>query len=112
MKQDDLLSVLREIQELVAKTLEGHQEAPKKDVRKLARTNAKARSLQDHILSLRDRGFFGQSKTVAEVYSKLQPVYGCERNRVTMALMRLSKHRGLRKTSKLVNKKQQTAYVW
>lgn len=112
MKKDDLLSVLREIQELVTDTLEGHQEVAKKDVRKRARTNTKARTLQGHILSLRERGFFRQSKSVAEVYSKLQPVYVCERNRVAMALLRLFKHRELRKTSKLVNEKQQTAYVW
>jgi hypothetical protein len=69
-------------------------------------------SLPDHILSLRDAGYFGQSRTAAEVNKKLQSKYDCEVDRVTMALLRLQRRKKLRKASKKVDDRKQTAYVW
>ena len=70
------------------------------------------KSLSAHILKLRDQGFFKEPKTAHEVQVKLRPVYPCELDRVAMALLRLQRRKQLRKTSKMVGKKKQVAYVW
>jgi hypothetical protein len=72
----------------------------------------KSSALPDHILSLRDSGFFKQPKTGDEVHAKLQSSYHCDVNRVAVALLRLHKRRLLRKTSKSVRERKQVAYVW
>lgn len=69
-------------------------------------------SLPDHILELRGDKFFAQPKTYNEVHAKLQPSYPCDVDRVKVACIRLQKRKHLRKTSKLVGKKSQVAYVW
>lgn len=68
-------------------------------------------SLTDHIVSLRDGGFFSQPKISEDVQKKLQGVYHCKLDRVSMALFRLAKHRELRRTTKSVNGKSYQAYV-
>lgn len=70
------------------------------------------RALNDHIIDLRNKGFFSQPKTAGETHSKLQDTYSCERNRVEVALLRLSKRHQLRLTSKVVDNKRYQAYVW
>lgn len=70
------------------------------------------KSLSDHIIELRDGGYFKQPKTAQEVHKKLQPIYPCDLNRVEVALLRLYKKRQLRKTSKIVGRKKIIAYVW
>ncbi len=70
------------------------------------------RKLSDHIIELRDKGFFSQPKTAEEVHKKLQESYHCELNRVAVALFRLSKRQQLRRASKVVDKKSYQAYVW
>lgn len=113
MKQDNLLSVLQEIKALAEKALDGHREVLKTRVRKKPSTDSMTKgSLEDHILKLREAGFFKFPQTVDEIYQKLQSIYICDRVRVTTALWRLSQHKDLRKASKLVNKKKQAAYVW
>lgn len=69
-------------------------------------------SLSDHILELRDNGFFSQQKNAEETYEKLKSKYHCELDRVAMALLRLAKRKKLRKASKTVNGKKYKAYVW
>jgi len=69
-------------------------------------------SLPDHILNLRNNGFFSQPKTIEETHAKLQGVYHCEMNRVLTALRRLAENGKLRKSSKLVDGAKYKAYVW
>lgn len=71
---------------------------------------AHSKSLRNHIVEIRDSGFFKQPKTAREIHEKLQTVYPCDLNRVEVALVRLGKQ--LRKTSKLQAGKRITAYVW
>ncbi|WP_372522201.1 hypothetical protein [Sulfuricaulis sp.] len=69
-------------------------------------------TLTDRIVALRENGFFPQPRTAGEVHEKLQETYGCELNRVSMALLRLAKRRELRKAMKNINDKTYQAYVW
>jgi hypothetical protein len=68
-------------------------------------------ALPDHILKLRDSGFFDSPKTTGEVHERLQSKYPCEPDRVAMALLRLQRRRELRKSSKANGGKKQVAYV-
>lgn len=70
------------------------------------------KTLNDHILSLKSKGFFKQPKSVREVHSGLQSVYHCEIKRVSVELIRLHGKKQLRKTSKTHNGKKVVAYVW
>ena len=68
--------------------------------------------LPDHIIALRSQGFFKEPRTAREVQQKLRPVYSCEVDRVSMALLRLKKRKELRKASRVTEGKRQVAYVW
>ena len=72
----------------------------------------KRATLPQHILQLRDSGFFAQPRTADEVHKKLLPTYHCEQDRVAMALSRLASRRELRKATKTVNQRLYQAYVW
>ena len=48
------------------------------------------KSLSDHIIKLRNDGFFSQPKTAEETHAKLNVKYPCELNRVEVALLRLA----------------------
>ena len=74
--------------------------------------SASQEGLPAQILKLRDHGFFRDPKTAKEVHRKLQPIYHCELDRVSMALLRLKTRKQLRKSSKLIQKAKQVAYVW
>lgn len=90
----------------------------------LSRTNVTARrviskaappsskSLPDHILELRDQGFFHKPQTGNEVHEELQKQYHCDLDRVQMALFRLVRRRKLRKSAKSIAGRSQVAYVW
>jgi hypothetical protein len=78
---------------------------------KKQKIKAGKQSLSDHILELRDNGFFSQPKTAEETHTKLNPKYPCESNRVAMALLRLADGRQLRKTSKTISGKKYKAYA-
>lgn len=70
------------------------------------------KTLRDHILEERDKGYFSVPRTAKEVHKKLHNRYPCELNRVAVGLLRLQKNaKLLRKTSKKVGKKTHTAYV-
>jgi len=69
-------------------------------------------TLPNHILNLRNQGYFKQPRTATETQQKLSPVYPCEFDRVAMSLLRLQRKKAFRKTSKKVGKRIQTAYVW
>ena len=68
--------------------------------------------LPGHIINLRGHKAFKSPMTANEVQEKLQSTYACSVDRVAMALLRLQRKKMLRKTSKLVGKKKQVAYVW
>jgi hypothetical protein len=72
---------------------------------------AEGMALPDHILKLRDTGFFNSAKTSSEVHARLQTKYPCEPDRVAMALLRLQRRRELRKASKDTGGRKQVAYV-
>src|SRR3954454_13489479 len=59
--------------------------------------NSAAKGLPDHILRLRETGFFREPRTSTEVHVKLQDIYSCQPDRVQMALLRLQRRRELRK---------------
>ena len=69
-------------------------------------------SISDHIIELRDAGFFSQQKTAEETHTKLSGKYPCELNRVAVALVRLAGRKQLRVSSKVVGKKKYKAFVW
>jgi hypothetical protein len=72
----------------------------------------KRKKLTDHILDMRDKGFFSRPKTAPEVHKELQGIYHCEPDRVAMALLRLSTRKELRKATKKSAGKIYKAYVW
>ena len=80
---------------------------------KKPKTRGDKQSLSDHVIELRDGGFFSQEKTAEETHTKLRGKYPCELNRVEVALVRLAgkKPKQLRITSKVVGKKKYKAYV-
>jgi uncharacterized protein (UPF0335 family) len=84
----------------------------KKNLKKCEVVTGSGMKLPKHILALREKDFFKQPKISSEVHAKLESNYPCDLNRVAVALVRLSKRRKIRKTSKIVNKKRLTAYVW
>jgi len=67
--------------------------------------------LPAQILKLRDQHFFNEPRTAREVRERLKSKYACDHDRVAMALLRLQHRKQLRKTSKIVDKKKQLAYV-
>jgi hypothetical protein len=71
-----------------------------------------AKGLPNHILHLRENGFFREPRTPAEVHEKLQDTYNCLLDRVQMALLRLQRRRELRKAVKRTDEQEKTAYVW
>lgn len=71
-----------------------------------------AKGLPDHIVLLREEGFFREPRTSLEVHEKLQKTYSCLHDRVQMALLRLQRRRELRKATKNVGDQEKTAYVW
>jgi len=72
----------------------------------------KAKGLPEHILTLREDGFFCEPRTPSEVHAKLLESYHCLLNRVQMALLRLHRKRELRKTTKKIVDHEHIAYVW
>ena len=84
----------------------------KKNSKKSKVATGSRMTLSKHILVLREKDFFKQPKISSEVHTNLEASYPCALNRVEVALVRLHKRRMLRKTSRLVNKKRFTAYVW
>jgi hypothetical protein len=113
MKNDKLISALQEIRDAADKALRAEGATSSARARKSSATKVAASdSLPDHILHLRDTGFLKNPKTIDEVHLKLQGTYHCNRDRVSMALLRLLKRKMMRKTQKVVHDKKQTAYVW
>lgn len=103
----------------VAKTLADHERRLIKLESILSKPSSPSKSahgirstLPQHILKLRDSGFFSQPRTADDTHKKLMPTYQCEPDRVAMALLRLAARKKLRKASKIVNKRRFQAYVW
>ena len=69
-------------------------------------------SLPEHIIGLREAGFFNHARTGQEVHAALQEKYACQADRVQMALLRLQRKKSLRKTKKSTEGREQVAYVW
>lgn len=115
MRTEELITTLSQIRELTTRCLTELGSPKLKQARKPKSENIRNRTknaLPDHILRLRDSGFFKQPKVSREVHQKLGSSYPCDSNRVTMALLRLKNRKQLRKASKIVGDKKQVAYVW
>jgi hypothetical protein len=111
MRDEQLAEALRQIKIIVDDALAG-KSLPKATQLKSAGLAVRPEGLPDHVLALRDEGFFAQPKTFHEVHAKLEPTYPCDVDRVKVACLRLQKRKLLRKTSKLTGGKSQVAYVW
>lgn len=113
MNQTRLLANLKKIAELVADCQDAIASGRIRGgaTKKTSPESTPRNALPDHILRLRDGGFFRQSKTAREVHAKLRPTYECDVDRVAMALLRLRKRNQLRKASKIVDGRKQVAYV-
>jgi hypothetical protein len=73
---------------------------------------SKPAKLPEYIVEIRDSGFFKEARIGNEVHATLHGKYPCQIDRVHVALLRLQRKRLLRKTKKLVDGKEQVAYVW
>ncbi|MER2514148.1 MAG: hypothetical protein ABTQ25_17320 [Nitrosomonas ureae] len=69
-------------------------------------------TLPQHILKLRNSGFFAEPRTADDVHKKLIPTYHSEPDRIAMALLRLASKKELRKSTKKMEKRSYLAYVW
>jgi hypothetical protein len=114
MKRDQIVSLLRRIDSLVAECLQALGEKSNSAIARKSGSSPKAikNALPDKIIDLRDKGFLVQPKTARDVQAKLAATYICEVDRVSMALLRLVERKKLRKAFKLVSGKKQVAYVW
>jgi len=72
----------------------------------------KFKGLPERILALRDNNFFGSPRTDVEVHTEITKTYPCDLNRVSVALLRLSKKKELRRTAKVKENKEYVAYAW
>ena len=105
-KENDLLATLKDHEKRII-ALEG----TKSKSTERRQTKDKV-SLTDHIMDLRDQGFFSPSKTAIETHGKLKSKYECAEDRVAMALLRLAGRKKLRKTTKSIGGKKYKSYVW
>ncbi len=115
MNKERVSNNLKQIRELVDKCLKEFGSQARTLPKNVSNNPVRPRFLKtinDHILNLKTQKFFKQPKTAKETHIKLQGVYPCELNRVAVALLRSQKAGELRKTTKLINKKKITAYVW
>jgi hypothetical protein len=118
MSVDKLIAALEQIRAIAEEALQQEQSKRKPTPRRAKGSHpapveaSTANKLPEHILRLRDEGFFNPPKTASETHAKLQPVYSCDLNRVAVALLRLRGRKQLRKTSKVMGDKKQVAYGW
>jgi hypothetical protein len=106
MVNEDLIERLDEHEKRIA-ALESLLTKPK-----LVDSVKDKKTLSDHIIELRGKGFFTQPKISEVVHVKIQEKYPCELNRVAVALIRLAEKKQLRKASKEVAGKKYKAYAW
>lgn len=115
MSNDQLIAALQQIKALAETALQAKGTSGKRLAARAAGKPTKSEgpnTLTDHVLRIRNAGFFKHAKTAKDVHIKLQSQYSCELNRVMMALLRLQRRKLLRKATKTEGKKKQTAYVW
>lgn len=115
MNEKSLIVALMKIKAIAEEALGDSTSAKPKHKSRVARASvegAAPTTLPQHIIKLRDAGFFKEPRTAAEVHAKLQTTYHCAADRVVMALLRLKNARKLRKTAKIVGKRKLVAYVW
>jgi hypothetical protein len=116
MDNENLIATLKQIKALAEQALNDggtkKSRTPKPAKADVAPKQSAPETLPDHIIRLRDEGFFKQPQTAKEVHTKLQSSYHCETNRVAMSLLRLLEKKELRKISKTAVGKKQIAYVW
>ena len=114
-QKEDIAERVREIRRLADEALKiigGRTGSMHEEKTKSRATRSFRNTLPDHILPLREEGFFRQPRTAPEIHKKLQGVYPCDLNRVEVALYRLHKKRLLRRTSKGTGESKQVAYAW
>lgn len=104
--KNDLNDIVRRIEKLERAVFAAGEKSPKK---KEAVDND---NLRGKVLNLRGANFFKQPKVASEVHAKLQSTYPCDLNRVEVVLLRISKKKLLRVTSKNIDGKKKKAYAW
>lgn len=104
--KNDLNDILRRLEKLEKVVLAVGEKSPKK------KGTGNNDNLRGKVLNLRDTNFFKQPKVASEVHAKLQSTYPCDLNRVEVVLLRMSKKKLLRVTSKSIDGKKKKAYVW
>jgi hypothetical protein len=115
MNEKNLIAALLKIKAIAEEALgdsTGAKPERKSRVVRVSVERAAPTTLPQHIMKLRDAGFFKEPRVAAEVHAKLQTTYHCAADRVVMALLRLKNARKLRKTAKMAGKKKLVAYVW
>lgn len=112
MKNEQIVSRLRQVESLLAECLQVLGEKSKGTTQPRPAKKSSKNGLPDKIIALRDKGFFSQPKTARDVQAKLNPTYVCEVDRASTALLRLVERKKLRKASKQIDGKKQVAYVW
>ena len=113
-EKENVVVRLREIRRLADEVLQmigTPARAKPKRKQKSQAIQTSRNTLPDHVLQLKEEGFFRQPHTVSEVHKKLQGIYPCDLNRVAVALYRLSKKRLLRRISEGAGKNKQVAYA-
>jgi hypothetical protein len=90
------------------------EEAPGKKGSKIRikETQREELTLPERILALRNNNFFRSPRTDADVHTEITKTYPCDLNRVSVALLRLSKKKELRRTTKVEENKEYIAYAW
>ena len=115
MNRDKLIAALQQIKILAEGALKENSQLVPRGTKSRKEPDPKlpsANKLPTHILQLRVGGFFKQPRTPKEVRMKLVKIYPCDLNRIEVGLLRIQGRRQLRKTSKVIGKKKQIAYVW
>ncbi len=113
MGTDDIRAAIADHEERLAylESIIGKLEKGKQSA-KAATKKQKKNSLPEHIIELRENGFFAEPRTAVDVHQKLKSKYHADDDRVAMALLRLGTRRELRKTTKTIESKKYKAYVW
>lgn len=115
MNKEKLVQNLKQIKQLTEECLSGFSREKiikNRNVLPKIQKVSTRKSLTDHVIELRDGGFFKKSKIAKEVHAKLQMIYPCDLNRFEVALVRLLQKKQFRKTLKVQDGKKITAYVW
>ena len=112
MARDSVVDSLRKIVALAEAALADAEGQTSVDRPQLSQKKKSSRAIStsfpDHLIRLRDEGYFSAPKTPKKAHSKISETYPCDLNRVVVALLRVKKRRLLRR----IGSDKRVAYVW